>query len=117
MDFEEYLWAMGDTGLLVTQMMRNSDETGDNLYKSLVFDKLGINQGMIIENMVAQMLRASGHDLYNKSPSAEYEFHTLRKGIFFFFFLFIIAPAFFFLFSYVCGWSFPEHRNRIRPHT
>ena len=73
---------MGDTGLLVTQMMRNSDETGDNLYKSLVFDKLGINQGMIIENMVAQMLRASGHDLYNKSPSAEYEFHTLRKGIF-----------------------------------
>ena len=73
---------MGDTGLLVTQMMRNSDETGDNLYKSLVFDKLGINQGMIIENMVAQMLRASGHDLYNKSPSGEYEFHTLRKGIF-----------------------------------
>ena len=47
------------------------------------FDKLGINQRMIIENMVAQMLRASGHDLYNKSPSAEYEFHTLRKGIFF----------------------------------
>ena len=82
MDFEEYLWEMGDTGLLVTQMMRNSDETGDNLYKSLVFDKLGIHQGMIIENMVAQMLRASGHDLYNKSPSVEYEFHTLRKGIF-----------------------------------
>ena len=25
---------------------------------------LGINQGMIFENMVAQMLRANGHELY-----------------------------------------------------
>lgn len=55
---------MGDTGLLVTQIMRNSDETEENLYKSLIFDKLDINQGLIIENMVAQMLKASGHELY-----------------------------------------------------
>ena len=60
-NFKLYL---GDTGLLVTQMMRNSDETGTDLYKSLIFDRLGINQGMIVENMVAQMLRALGHELY-----------------------------------------------------
>lgn len=60
-NFKLYL---GDTGLLVTQMMRNSDETGTDLYKSLIFDRLGINQGMIMENMVAQMLRALGHELY-----------------------------------------------------
>ena len=30
----------------------------------MIIDDLGINQGMILENMVAQMLRASGHDLY-----------------------------------------------------
>ena len=60
-NFKLYL---GDTGLLVTQMMRNNDETGTNLYKSLIFDRLGINQGMIVENMTAQMLRASGHELY-----------------------------------------------------
>ena len=55
---------MGDTGLLVTQIMKNRDSTDEDLYKALVIDNLGINQDMIIENIVAQMLRASGHDLY-----------------------------------------------------
>ncbi len=55
---------MGDTGLLVTQMLKNSDGTSEGIYKALIFDKLGINQGMIMENMVAQMLRARGCDLF-----------------------------------------------------
>ena len=60
-NFKLYL---GDTGLLVTQIMQTRDETDENLYKALIFDKIGINQGMILENMVAQMLRAAGHRLY-----------------------------------------------------
>ena len=55
---------MGDTGLLVSQIMKNSDETEENIYKSLIFDKLSINQGMILENVVAQMLKACGYELY-----------------------------------------------------
>lgn len=55
---------MGDTGLLVTQIMKSSEETGTDLYKALIFDRLGINQGMILENIVAQMLRVNGHELY-----------------------------------------------------
>mgnify|MGYP002509428597 CR=1 FL=1 len=55
---------MGDTGLLVTQIMKNSADTEAGLYKALIFDKLGINQGMILENMVGQMLRANGYSLY-----------------------------------------------------
>ena len=55
---------MGDTGLLVSQIMKNSDETEENIYKSLIFDKLSINQGMILENVVAQMLKARGYELY-----------------------------------------------------
>lgn len=55
---------MGDTGLLVSQMMRNNRETGTDLYKALIFDKLGSNQGMIVENVVAQMLKANGYELY-----------------------------------------------------
>lgn len=55
---------MGDTGLLVAQIMQRQDETDEDLYKALIFGDLGINQGMILENMVAQMLRASGHGLY-----------------------------------------------------
>lgn len=60
-NFKLYL---GDTGLLITQIMRSNDETEEDIYKALIFDHLGINQGMIFENMVAQMLRASGHELY-----------------------------------------------------
>lgn len=60
-NFKLYL---GDTGLLISQIMNNGDETDEDLYKTLIFGKLGINQGMILENMVAQMLRASGHGLY-----------------------------------------------------
>lgn len=55
---------MGDTGLLVTRIMKNRDKTDENLYKALIIDDLGINQGMILENVVAQMLKASGHELY-----------------------------------------------------
>lgn len=55
---------MGDTGLLITQIMKSRDETDEDLYKALIIDNLSINQGMIIENMVAQMLRAAGHELY-----------------------------------------------------
>ncbi len=55
---------MGDTGLLITQIMKNSDETAEDIYKAIIFDKLGINQGMILENVVAQMLKANGYDLY-----------------------------------------------------
>ena len=55
---------MGDTGLLVSQIMKSQEEMGQDLYKALIFGKLGINQGMILENMVAQMLRANGYGLY-----------------------------------------------------
>lgn len=81
---------MGDTGLLVTQIMKSSQETGADLYKALIFDRLGINQGMILENMTAQMLRANGHELYfhefysraddNKAEKKyEIDFLTVRK--------------------------------------
>lgn len=55
---------MGDTGLLVTQMMKNQGETGTDIYKALIFDNLGIDQGMILENIIAQMLRVNGYELY-----------------------------------------------------
>lgn len=54
---------MGDTGLLISMVMR-TNQGKDDLYRSLIFDKLGTNQGIIMENIVAQMLTATGHDLY-----------------------------------------------------
>lgn len=55
---------MGDTGLLVTQMMNSYSETGTDLYRALIFDRLGINQGMIWENIVAQTFRTKGYSLF-----------------------------------------------------
>ncbi|MBR7078946.1 MAG: DUF4143 domain-containing protein, partial [Treponema sp.] len=49
---------------LVTQIMRNSKETENDLYKKLIFGKLGTNLGMVLENMVAQILKTKGYDLY-----------------------------------------------------
>ena len=63
-DSSNFKLFMGDTGLLVTQIMRNSKETENDIYKKLIFGKLGTNLGMVLENMVAQMLRTKGYDLY-----------------------------------------------------
>ncbi|MCD8217240.1 MAG: AAA family ATPase [Clostridiales bacterium] len=60
-NFKLYL---GDTGLLISQIMKNAEDTGTDLYKSLIFDRLGVDQGMIMENIVAQMLCANGYRLY-----------------------------------------------------
>lgn len=63
-DRSRFKMFMGDTGLLVTYILQNSKETPEKLYRSLILDDIDINQGMIFENMVAQMLKVSGYDLY-----------------------------------------------------
>ena len=55
---------MADTGLLVTHTFMDSAFTENVLYRAILFDKLNINEGMIMENIVAQMLRTNGHKLY-----------------------------------------------------
>lgn len=60
---------MADTGLLVTHTFMDGSFTDNELYKAILFDKLDINEGMIMENIVAQMLRRNGHRLYFYSRS------------------------------------------------
>jgi len=38
----------------------------------LLFDKLEVNEGMLIENIVSQMLTAAGNKLFFYSKSSEY---------------------------------------------
>lgn len=62
---------MGDTGLLISHSFDENYIVSEELYKKLLFDKLEVNNGMIVENIVAQMLVANGHKLYfysNPSP-------------------------------------------------
>ena len=60
---------MADTGLLVTLAFMDQAFTDNELYRAILFDKLDINEGMIMENIVAQMLRRNGHKLYFYSSS------------------------------------------------
>lgn len=60
---------MADTGLLVTLAFMDTPFTDNELYRAVLFDKLDINEGMIMENIVAQMLRRNGHRLYFYSRS------------------------------------------------
>jgi len=78
---------MADTGLLITQTFLDSPYTENELYKAILFDKLSINEGMIMENIVAQMLRRNGHKLYfysrsdaqNRENHMEIDFLTTEK--------------------------------------
>lgn len=60
---------MADTGLLVTHTFRDKNYTDNELYKAILFDKLSINEGMLMENVVAQMLRYKRERLYFYSRS------------------------------------------------
>ena len=60
---------MGDTGLLVTLAFMDLPFAENELYRAILFDKLSINEGMLMENIVAQMLRCSGRKLYFYSKS------------------------------------------------
>ena len=55
---------MADTGLLISHAFDEKGIVTEEVYKKLLFDKLEVNKGMLIENIVAQMLVCSGHRLY-----------------------------------------------------
>lgn len=55
---------MADTGLLVSHAFDEEMMASGKVYRKLLLGKLEFNEGMVFENMVAQMLTASGHKLY-----------------------------------------------------
>ena len=70
MDFTTFKCYMADTGLLISHSFDENGIVTEEIYKKILFDKLEFNEGMIIENMVAQMLVATGHKLYFYSNSS-----------------------------------------------
>jgi hypothetical protein len=79
---------MADTGLLVTHTFWDNDYSNNELYRAILLDKLHINEGMLMENAAAQMLRANGHRLHfysrvdsnNRSNNMEIDFLIASKG-------------------------------------
>lgn len=61
-----------DTGLFVTLAFKDADSTENIIYNKLLSDKLSTNLGYVYENVIAQILRASGKNLfYHTIPFAE----------------------------------------------
>ena len=55
---------MADTGLLISHAFDTNEIVSEDLYRKILLDKLEMNSGMIVENIVAQMLRTAGHKLF-----------------------------------------------------
>lgn len=55
---------MGDTGLLVSHAFDENELLEHEVYKQIFSGKLGLNEGMLYENIIAQMLTANGHRLF-----------------------------------------------------
>ncbi len=61
---------MADTGLLFSHAFDEKGHVPNEIYQKIIHDKLEINDGMLVENIVAQMLTTAGHKLYFYSNSS-----------------------------------------------
>lgn len=84
-DYNKYKLFVGDTGLFVSLAFWDKDFTENIIYQKLLNDKLTANLGYVYENLIAQMLRASGNKLFyytfpkDESHSYEVDF-LLSRG-------------------------------------
>lgn len=73
---------LSDTGLLVSLLFADNEETPHEVYRDILMDKLAVNEGMFTENVIAQQLLSNGHSLHfyskrndaNKSETMEIDF-------------------------------------------
>ena len=80
---------MGDTGLLMSLAFDERSLAEDEIYKKIIMDKLEFNSGMLVENIVAQMLRATGAKLYfysnydkiSNQDTMEIDFLIRKRGV------------------------------------
>lgn len=68
-DESNYKCYQSDVGLLVAQAFINKPFVDNDIYKAILFDKLNVNEGMIMENYVAQTLKANGYELFYYSKN------------------------------------------------
>jgi len=79
---------MADTGLLLSQAFSENDEMHQEVAKAIIQDRLEVNNGMIFENIVAQMLTALNKKLYfysradnqDRSNTMEIDFLIIDKS-------------------------------------
>jgi len=88
MDHSTHKLYMADTGLLVTHTFHNNEYLDNELYRAILFDKLNINEGILMENIVAQTFRTKASNLFfysrydrsNRENMIEIDFLLTRGG-------------------------------------
>ncbi len=75
-DPDKYKMYLGDTGLFVTLAFWDKSITENVIYEKLLSDKLSADLGYVYENVVAQMLKAAGHELYYYTFPSETSNHS-----------------------------------------
>lgn len=63
-DLYRYKMFVADTGLFITLAFKDKAYTENLVYQKLLSDKLKANLGYVYENLVAQMLKSAGNELY-----------------------------------------------------
>ena len=86
-DISKYKMFLGDTGLFTTLAFMDKDFTENVIYEKLLSDKLDTDLGYLYENIVAQMLYASGNKLFyytfpkdNSTHNYEIDFIVVKKN-------------------------------------
>lgn len=63
-DYDVYKMYLADTGLFITLAFMDKSATDNLIYQKLLSDKLSADLGYVYENVVAQILTASGNRLF-----------------------------------------------------
>lgn len=86
MDDERFKCYLLDTGLLINLSFEDGSYMDNEFYKAILTDRLHINEGMFVENIVAQCIRSNGHKVLfyveyseNGKPLMEIDF-LIRKN-------------------------------------
>ncbi len=86
-DPRRYKLFLCDTGLFTTLAFKDRDFTENEIYEKLLSDKLGTDLGYLYENIVAQMLKTAGNELFyytfpkeSSNQNCEIDFLVARKN-------------------------------------
>ena len=74
-DLDRYKLFTSDTGLFITLAFKDKKYTENIIYNKLLSDKLETNLGYIYENVVAQMLKVKGYNLFYYTMAKESSNH------------------------------------------
>ncbi len=75
-DYLNFKLFLADTGLFITLAFADKNFTENVIYQKLLSDKLSANLGYVYENLIAQMLKANGHELFYYTFNAKESSHT-----------------------------------------